>query len=66
MFGGQLFVSFDFACTKYTSSDSVAWDKIDAVCEDTVPSTDISLVNYCVVSPEGRFSCRIVKVQFVS
>ena len=29
-------------------------------------STDISLVNYCVVSPEGRFSGRIVEVQFFS
>ena len=28
---GQFFGPFDFACTKYTSSDSVAWDKIDAV-----------------------------------
>ena len=28
---GQLFVPFDFACNKYTSGDSVAWDKIYAI-----------------------------------
>ena len=47
---GQFFAPFDFACTKYTSSDNVAWDMIHVFWKEmALQISHCSIIAYCLM-----------------